>query len=42
VRSRDNNLDFIAFLKAERFDHCGGKPDGKAISPFCDAHLPLS
>jgi hypothetical protein len=32
------DLDLIAFLQTKRFDNCGWKPNGKAISPFCYLH----
>jgi hypothetical protein len=34
----DMNLDLVAFLELEDFDHGGGKADGKAVTPLGDPH----
>jgi hypothetical protein len=36
------DFDFIAFPELERFDHSGGKADGKTVSPFGDLHGSIS
>src|SRR4051794_23903783 len=38
---RHPNLDLIAFLECQCFDHGGGKPHGEAVPPLRDLHVPL-
>jgi hypothetical protein len=38
ARSRDGDLDLVAFPKPERFNNRSREPPGKAVAPFRDAH----
>jgi hypothetical protein len=38
ARSRNINLDVVAFLEAKRFHYWGGQADSQAISPFTNLH----
>jgi hypothetical protein len=37
----DADLNFVAFLKPQRFHHHRRKADGETVAPFCDLHDPL-
>src|SRR5215471_11425128 len=38
ARIDDMDLDIVAFLQLERFDHRRRKADGEAVAPLCDLH----
>jgi len=35
---RNMDLDIIAFLELQRFDHDGWKANGETVTPFSDLH----